>query len=249
MKFLKQICFFTLTSAFLFGGSDVRDIYQNQSETRRKALDSEFEMALDLGGCAGVLIAPTTGLSAAHCKKSGAVRSGIALRDGAVPDGTIVRTLEVGSFQQYDYWIFEIQWKKGELPHGMRVVPFIQTREDDLKMGANDSAEKIYTLGFPQDISNGKLIYSWGYGKKTSKKNLVNNISLINGNSGGGILKSTDNMLVSIVSGGPHMYGEWGWNNSDWNDSSHWNWGPAMWQVYEKSPLLKSIFPNGKNKY
>lgn len=56
-----------------------------------------------------------------------------------------------------------------------------------------------------------------------------------------------DDMLVSIVSGGPHAFGQPGWQGASWNDPSHWNHGPAVWKVYERSAQLKRIFPDGKN--
>lgn len=226
-----------------------RDIFTNEGQTRRLAANDEFEVALGLGGCAGSLIAPGVGISAAHCQRTGGIKSGIALRDNLANDGTIVKTLEVGSVGTLDYWLFEIKWKQGHLPPGMRLVPLIQTEEDQLKTGANETAEKIYTLGFPSDIANGNLIYSWGYGKNYESTSLVNNISLINGNSGGGIWRANDDMLVSIVSGGPNAFGQGTWKNNDWNDKKHWNWGPAMWRVYKKSSVLRDIFPEGRNKY
>lgn len=227
-----------------------RDIFNNTNETRRKALDSEHEMVIGLGGCSGFLLAPNIGGSAAHCQKTGAIKSGIAIRDGKGNDGSIVRTLEVGQVSDYDYWIFEIKWNDGTLPHGMRVVPFIQVNEFQVMVGSNDWADKIYTLGFPVDLSDGRTLYnSWGYGKKIDGKDHVNNISMINGNSGGGLFRNSDDMLVSIVSGGPHAHGQSGWNNNDWNDATHWNWGPAMVQVYRQSAQLKAIFPGGVNRH
>jgi len=229
---------------------ETRDIFTNTTQTRRPAVNEDFEMALGLGGCAGFLLGPNIGGSAAHCKKSGTLKSGMALRDSLPDDGRIGRTLEIGSAGTYDYWIFEIQWTGGAVPHGMHVIPSIHIEKDQLKVGSNEVADKIFTLGFPVDISHGKLIHSWGYGKSNGTDNwLKNNISLINGNSGGGIWRYSDNMLVSIVSGGPHAFGQPGWNNNDWNDPKHWNVGSAMWKIYQKSPVLKDIFPGGINKF
>lgn len=235
----------TMTAA----SPSARDIFTNEGETRRPAEDQEFEIALGLNGCAGELIAPNVGLSAAHCKMTGRLKSGVALRDQLGNDGTIGKTIEIGSVQGYDYWIFEIKWTGGSLPAGMRVVPYVQTEKAQVRIGENETADKIFTLGFPADLSQGTLIHSWGYGKKVDGQSLVNNISLINGNSGGGIWRADDEMLVSVVSGGPHAFGQSGWKNNDWNDESHWNWGPAMYQVYAKSKTLRDIFPGGKNKY
>lgn len=212
-------------------------------------MDREFEIALGLGGCAGSLIGPNIGLSAAHCRKTGAISSGMALKRGGQPDGRIVRTLEIGSVATYDYWIFEIQWNGGTLPLGMRVVPFVQRTQEEVRTGPNESSDKIFTLGFPMDIAKGRLIHSWGYGKQWTSDSLLNNISLINGNSGGIIARESDEMLVSVVSGGPHAFGQPGWKDNDWNDVTHFNNGPAMYQVYATSGVLKQVFPDGKNKF
>src|SRR5688572_22446197 len=67
------------------------DIFKNEKETRRPARGDEFDMALGLKGCAGFLLAPNVGASAAHCRKSSQtrVKSGQALRDGGDFDGKI----------------------------------------------------------------------------------------------------------------------------------------------------------------
>ncbi|MCB0416847.1 MAG: hypothetical protein KDD39_04300 [Bdellovibrionales bacterium] len=227
-----------------------RDIYSNSNLTRRPAEGEEFNFVLSLGGCSGFILAPNVGGSAAHCRKSGSIKSGVALREGRPSDGTIGNTLEIGNVSQYDYWIFEIRWNGGQLPEGAELVPRIQTAEKDLEIGEHWQADSIYTLGFPADISNGELIHSWGYPKTSgSDGRIVNNIALINGNSGGGIWRESDNMLVSIVSGGPHAFQQPGWNNNNWMDPDHWNHGPAMWKVYANSQKLKDIFPDGKNRY
>ncbi len=229
-------------------GAD-RDIFTNEKETRRPAQDREFEIALGINGCAGSLIGPNIGLSAAHCKMSGPIKSGMALKRGLPADGRIGKTLEIGSPSKFDYWVFEIQWNAGTMPAGMRLVPSVQREQDELKTGANETSDKIFTLGFPADIAKGKLIHSWGYGKQWSTDSLINNISLINGNSGGIIARESDEMLVSIVSGGPHAFGQPGWKGNDWNDASHFNVGPAMYLTYASSTVLKQIFPGGKNKF
>ena len=126
----------------------------------------------------------------------------------------------------------------------------MQVNGGELLVGDNNTAEAIYTLGFPQDISHGKLVLSWGYGKSDGENGkLTNNISLINGNSGGGILRLRDKMLVSIVSSGPHRFGEEGWKDNDWNDPKHWNWGPSIWKWYGQSRVLSTLYPQGLSRY
>jgi len=224
------------------------DIFTNTDQTRRQAQGDEFNMALRVGGCAGCLLGPKTALSAGHCSSQKSVTSGMALKQGKASDGRVGSTLEKGSVWEYDYWIFKIRWNSGKTPKGMDYVPRIQIHRDEIKVGPNHLADKIYTLGFPVDISNGKLIRAWGYGKDYIKEDHINNISLINGNSGGCLFRDADDMVASVVSGGPHAFGQTGWQGNNWNDKSHWNWGPAIYQVYEKSKTLKDIFPDGKNK-
>lgn len=246
---LRTILCFAVLCTYAYSSTD-RDIYNNSNLTRRPAEGEEFNFALYLGGCSGFILAPNVGGSAAHCRQSGALKSGVALREGRPSDGSIGSTLEIGSVNNYDYWIFEIRWNGGTLPEGSELVPRIQTTQDELEIGDHWKADSIYTLGFPTDISQGKLIHSWGYAKSTgSDGRIVNNIALINGNSGGAILRESDDMLVSVVSGGPHAFNQPGWNNNDWMDPNHWNHGPAMWKVYGNSQRLKDIFPNGENRY
>ncbi len=236
-----------LTSQFAL--AQARDIYTNDDETRRPAVNEEFDMALELKGCTGYLIAPNVGASAAHCRGiPTSLRSGVALKYGQAFDGKIGKTLEVNN--TYDYWIFEIKWNSGFVPQGMQLVPSIQTRVDELAVGDNATADKVYTVGFPVDKGNTDLYYAWGYVKSDgSSGDMTNNIGLINGNSGGGLFREMDNMLVSSVSRGPHAFGQPGWDNNDWNDSKAWNTGPAMWKVYRVSTELQAIFPNGQNRH
>lgn len=243
-----------IQSRLAFADSPLDDIFMNERETRRYATFSEHSYALKLNGCAGFLIGPKIGASAAHCYQTGEITSGPAMRTGKTPDGKIGRTYELGSYREYDYWVFEIDWNSGQAPEGIEVVPLMQIRKDDLRTGENAFADRIYTLGFPADVSHGRLIHSWGYGKtdgteKDTPRWIVNNISLINGNSGGGIFRESDRMLVSVVSGGPHRFGQTGWKENDWNDKTHWNWGPAMYQVYEKSAIFQAVFINGHNRF
>lgn len=109
----------------LSAGAAQRDVFSNANQTRRPAQNDEFLAALDVRGCAGFLLGPNIGGSAAHCRSSGPIKSGIAMRDGLPADGQIGRTLEIGSVQDLDYWIFEIRWNSGQPPHGVRYVPFV----------------------------------------------------------------------------------------------------------------------------
>ena len=251
--FLFLLSFLILSLSAKAGTVATRDVFSNVDQTRHPAQGSEFYLGLYVGGCGGCMLTPTIGLSAGHCHDvQPTIQSGVALRDGTGPDGRITRTIEWQSPDSgFDYWIFEVSWNGGGLPAGQRLVPEIQTSQAELQIGDNATSDRIYTLGFPGDVSNGtQLFYSWGYPKSPgTDKIITNNISLINGNSGGCIMRESDNLLVSIVSGGPHALGDSGWNGADWNDSSHWNQGPALWQLYPSSSTFKNVFPNGKNRY
>lgn len=226
------------------------DIFTNVKETRRKANAEQHKRAISLGGCAGTLIAPNIALSAAHCKRPGSVKSGVSLAKGGSYDGDIGKTLEVGKTSEYDYWIFEIEWDDKKMPEGMKVVPLIQTKAGDVKTSATDDLDKIYALGFPGDVSEGDLYISEGFGKGLHEETLLlNNISLINGNSGGPVMRASDHMLVSVVSGGPHRLNEKGFKENDPQNKEHWNWGPALYLLYEKSETLKKLFPQGHNTF
>lgn len=190
-------------------------------------------------------------MSAAHCVNAGSeIRSSVALRDGLPPDGRVGKHLENGASKGYDLWIFEVVWENKPYPKGIKIVQHVQTSRGEIRVGDNNTADAIYTLGFPADISNGKLVLSWGYGKTDGESGrMMNNISLINGNSGGMIMRLKDKLLVSLVSGGPHRFGEDGWKDNDWNDQKHWNWGPAIWKWYAHSKVLQTLYPKGVSRY
>ncbi len=232
--------------------ASTRDIFTNTNKTRRIANSKESALAIQVGsGCAGFLIGPNVGMSAGHCVRAGTdIRSSVALADDLPADGQVGKTLELGTSKGYDLWIFEVKWDKGPYPKGIKIVPQVQVRANQLRIGDNNTADALYTLGFPQDISHGRLVLSWGYGKTDGENGrIVNNISLINGNSGGAILRLKDKLLVSLVSAGPHNFGDPGWDENDWNDPSHWNYGPSIHKWYQGSKVLQTMYPNGLSRY
>src|SRR5690606_28490009 len=88
-----------------------------------------------------------------------------------------------------------------------------------------------------------------GFAKVTAQGRLVYNIGIINGNSGGGVWRKQDNMLVSLTNAGPRNLGNQGWNTGNADDPDHWNFGAGMWDVYGSSPTVRDTFPAGKNLY
>src|SRR5690606_38179013 len=71
---------------------------------------------------------------------------------------------------------------------------------------------------------------------------------VINGNSGGGIWRKSDKMLMGLANYGEHQLGQSGWDNSSAESGNH-NSGPAMWAIYANSRTLKDVFPGGRNRY
>ena len=52
-----------------------------------------------------------------------------------------------------------------------------------------------------------------------------------------------------MTNAGPHQYRQNGWNNNDPEDEDHWNRGVSFPEAYEKSYMLKNIFPDGNNRF
>lgn len=237
--------------------SSNKDIFrQDQStdgnERRRPATDKETYWTISMGGCTGHLIAPEIMMTAAHCNPSvnAFYKSGSAIVEKTRADIQVTKVIE--SNRSLDYAILAIRWT-GERPKSQLFPPSIAHNRSSIEI-ANRSTGKngdlLFTVGFPTDKSRiWGPTYSQGYPMEEEQNLLRYNIGIINGNSGGGVWRKSDGMLVSLTNGGPNSFGQGRWIGGDAEDSNHWNHGSAMWHIYQASPTIRSIFPEGKNRY
>lgn len=213
---------------------------------RRRPADNQLKLwTIDMNGCTGHLIAPEYMMTAAHCSPSAGARyrSGYALARNLGRDITVKQVVE--SQKDLDYAILSITWANG-YPKEQKFPTLIATKASDI----NAASDQVFTVGFPTDKSNSwGATYSEGKAREASGKRLYYDMGIINGNSGGGVWRKSDNMLVSLTNGGRSAFGQSGWNTANINDSNAWNSGPTMWAVYERSATLKDIFPSGKNRF
>ncbi len=228
-------------------GSVLHDIFtQDTGQRRHKATNEEILWTINMGGCTGHLLNTQYMMTANHCSPSAGATytSGSSLAKGGGKDITVASKTECNS--SLDYCILKITWKSGSAPTNQNFPPSIATEQSQVTMSTQaDQGDFIFTVGFPGDQSS--ATYSEGQLKKMQGSNLVYNMGIINGNSGGGVWRKSDKMLVSLTNAGPNALNQAGWNNNDVNDSNHWNYGVGMWNAYSASSTLKTIFPNGIN--
>jgi V8-like Glu-specific endopeptidase len=239
-------------------GSDTNDIFRqdagdgNGNARRHKATAAEMLWTVSMGGCTGHLLSPDYMMTAAHCTPAANARyrSGSAIAKGQTStDITVQQVVELDP--TLDYAIMKISWAAGAMPKDQRFPPLVATDPSDVVTGTGPSdGDALFTVGFPGDkTSTWGVTYAEGFAKEKAGDKLVYNIGIINGNSGGGVWRKKDNMLVSLTNGGPHVLGAFGWDTSDVADANAWNYGVGMWNVYAASATLRDIFPNGRNRY
>lgn len=234
-------------------GSFLKDIYsadETDKSRRHEANALEINWTARSSGCSALLLSPTLVLTAHHCKlKTGArMQSGWSvLTDGKV-DLVIDGILEDNP--TLDYMIAEIRWTS-PMPSAQTFPPFIATASTDIfSSEVKDQGERVFTVGFPDDkVKEWKSTYAEGQIKSLNGSKMFFNIGVINGNSGGGVLRKENNMLVAIAIGGTKAYQEAGWAQNSVDDPKSWNFGTATWAIYPVSPVLQKQFPNGKNIY
>jgi len=239
-------------------GSEANDIFREDAgdpsrgnARRHPADDQEKLWTISMGGCTGHLIAPEYMMTAAHCSPRPGAKytSGSAQKRGTTGDITVSQVVENDA--GLDYAILKISWTAGKMPEDQKFPPLVATKASDVATGRGaDAGDEIFTVGFPGDTSQRwGATYSEGRAKEVSGSLLRYNIGIINGNSGGGVWKKSDKMLVSLTNGGPHALGQAGWDTAGADSAQNWNHGAAMWNVYARSATLKDIFPGGKNRF
>ena len=240
------------------GSSSVEDIYTEDqgdvdagSSRRHPATVDEIVWTISMSGCTGHLIGPQHMMTANHCspRVGDRYRSGAALQGGGGYDIKVTRVTE--KHENLDYAILEIEWtggypKKQRFPARVPVQASEVTASFDAGKG-----DEIFTIGFPADKGRWGATFSTGRLLGTEEDHLYYNMGIINGNSGGGVWRGRDNMLVSLTNNGPRAYQQPGWDQADVNSrklKDH-NHGTAMWMIYRQSAKLKELFPGGKNKF
>jgi V8-like Glu-specific endopeptidase len=230
----------------------LKNIYKADSEDpsrRHKANERELKWTVKLGGCSGVLLSPLLLITAHHCKVKPGMRgtSGSAIANRGPADLTITQIMDESAALDYVIAAFSLQ---EPLPSDQTFPPYIATRSEDVYMSLkNGEGETAFTVGFPEDKSRSwRGTYAEGQMKGFDKNRLFFNIGVINGSSGGGLLKKENFMLVGITTGGSKTFQEEGWNNSSLDNPENWNFGTPSWLIYADSKTLREQFPEGSNR-
>jgi V8-like Glu-specific endopeptidase len=223
----------------------------NGNARRHAATEAERHYTINMNGCSGSLLAPELLITAAHCPivVGFTYTSGSAINRGKKDDIQITEVAERN--ETLDYQILRIKWRNGSFPTTQFFPKLIATSSADVVRGQGDGqGDEIFTVGFPADkFESWGATYAEGRAKAFADGELYYNIGTINGNSGGGVWKKKDGMLVSLTNGGVHNLDEAGWNTSKASNADAWNTGVAMWVAYAQSKILKDTFPNGRNKF
>jgi V8-like Glu-specific endopeptidase len=233
--------------------SSLKNIYSDDdtdSSRRHEATAREVNWTVKASGCSGILLSPTLVLSANHCnlKAGSQMRSGWSVYTRGPIDLVVQEVLEANA--DLDYAIARVRFTS-PMPSAQTFPPYIATRAEELYASSTRSeGDRLFTVGFPDDKAREwTMTYAEGQLKTEDAKRIYFNVGVINGNSGGGLLKKENAMLVGIAVGGSKAYNEAGWNQNSLDEAGNWNFGTPTWAIYQVSPVLQEQFPGGRNKY
>lgn len=238
-------------------GSLLKDVYKidgssdsSGNSRRHEAGILEINWTIRAPGCSGILLNPDLILTAAHCKLvAGApIRSGFAVSTGSPNDMVVSKVLEEN--KRLDYAIASVSWTR-PMPSQQTFPPWVAISPEQIFASQlPNQGDVLFSVGFPDDKSkqwNGT--YSEGQAKSVEGSRLNFNIGLINGNSGGAVLKKDNLMLTAIAIGGSKKFGDAGWDQANADNPDDWNYGTNLWAIYGASETLRKAFPNGRNEY
>lgn len=233
--------------------SALKDIYSADAidESRRhEANAQEVNWTIKAVSCSAILLSPTLVLSAKHCnlKAGDKLRSGWSVYTRGKIDLQVTELLESNAI--LDFAIAKVKFTS-PMSSAQTFPPFIAMSPEELyaSKGKNEG-DRLFSVGFPDDKDKvWNVTYAEGQLKTQEPNRIHFNIGIINGNSGGGILKKENSMLVGIAVGGSKSFNENGWNQNSLDDPAAWNYGTPTWAIYKASQVLRDQFPDGRNKY
>ncbi len=235
--------------------SSLKNIYSEDASSRasgnsrrHSATENEATWAVDAACGSAILLDASHLLQAAHCDPQVGEKysSGLAIIEGRKDDIVARKLLETNA--DLDFVIVEIEWLDS-LPDKQKFPPYIAIDDSEVLFGAEtDQGDFLFTVGFPNDKDKiWPVTYAEGQAKYLRQQTLFYDVGVINGNSGGPLFKKDNNMLVGLVTGGANEYEAKGWDQSDRSDPQVWNKATPTWEIYKVSPVLRSLFPDGKH--
>lgn len=212
--------------------------------------ESNWTVEAAVRGCSGILISPKYMLLNAHCnaRVGDLYRSGRTAVARGENDLKVIRIVEQGSKQTIDYALLEVSWIT-PMSEQQTFPPFIALSPKDLLLGTGgDDGDRLFTVGYPSDKEAWATTYAEGQAKSLDDDGELRfNIGVINGSSGGGLIKKDNFMLVGLVRAGTYEKGDAGWNKNDPSLEKTWNIGVPSWEIAKISKTFAALYPNGKH--